>query len=107
MEEKLNQLRALLAEVVDLKTAQAVLGWDQETLMPPGGAAGRGYQLGTLARIAHEKFTSDEVGRLLEDLEPLSRQIPSDSDDACLIKITLREYRKLKRVPAAYVEEDT
>jgi carboxypeptidase Taq len=107
MEEKLNCLKAILAEVVDLKTAQAVLGWDQETLMPPGGALGRGYQMGTLAKIAHEKFTSDEVGQLLEDLESLSQQLPPDSDDACLIKITLREYRKLRRVPSAYVEEDT
>ncbi len=75
MEQKLDQLKVLLAEVVDLKSAQAVLSWDQETFMPPGGALGRGYQLGTLAKIAHEKFTSDEVGQLLEDLEPLGNQL--------------------------------
>jgi carboxypeptidase Taq len=107
MEPKLDRLKALLGEVVDLKMSQGVLGWDQETMMPPGGALGRGYQVSTLAKIAHEKFTSDEVGQLLEDLEPLRKQLPADSDDACLIKITLREYRKLKRVPSAYVEEDT
>ena len=107
MDQKLDRLKAILAEVIDLKSAQAVLAWDQETNMPPGGAIGRGYQLGTLAKIAHQKFTSDEVGQLLEDLEPLPNQLPSDSDDACLIKITLRQYGKLKRVPSAYVEEDT
>jgi len=107
MEQKIDRLKALLGEVVDLKSSQGVLGWDQETMMPRGGARGRGYQVSTLAKIAHEKFTSDEVGQLLEDLEPLSKQLPADSDDACLIKITLREYRKLKRVPTAYVEEDT
>ncbi len=107
MEQKLDRLKALLTEVVDLRTAQAVLGWDQETLMPPGGALGRGYQLGTLAKIAHAKFTSDEVGQLLEDLGPLGKQFPPDSDEACLIKITLREYLKLKRVPSEYVEENT
>ncbi len=107
MEQKLDQLKALMAEVVDIKSAQAVLGWDQETFMPPGGAMGRGFQLGTLAKIAHEKFTSDEIGQLLEDLEPLGKQLPPDSDEACLIKFTLREYRKLKRVPSEYVEEET
>jgi len=107
MVKKLDQLKTLLGEVVDLKSAQGVLGWDQETLMPPGGAEGRGYQLGTLAKIAHEKFTSDEVGQLLDDLEPLTSQLLADSDDDCLIRYSLREYRKLKRVPAAFVEEDT
>jgi carboxypeptidase Taq len=107
MEEKLTQLKATLSEVVDLKYAQALLAWDQETYMPPGGAAGRGYQVGTLAKIAHEKFTSDEVGQLLDDLDPLASQLPSDSDDACLIKITRREYQKSKRVPSAWVEENT
>jgi carboxypeptidase Taq len=106
MQQKLDRLKALLGEVFDLKMSQGVLGWDQETMMPPGGALGRGYQVSTLAKIAHEKFTSDEIGQLLEDLEPLRKQLPADSDEACLIKITLREYRKLKRVPSAYVEED-
>jgi len=107
MVEKLDQLKAILAEVVDIRSALGVLGWDQETLMPPGGALGRGYQLGTLAKIAHEKFTSDEVGQLLEDLGPAAAQWPPDSDGACLIRFTLREYRKQKRVPSDYVEEDT
>jgi len=35
MVKKLDQLKTLLGEVVDLKSAQGVLGWDQETLMPP------------------------------------------------------------------------
>jgi len=107
MVEKLDRLKAILSEVADLKNAQALLVWDQETYMPPGGAAGRGYQVGTLAKIAHEKFTSDEVGQLLDDLEPMTSQLPSDADDACLIKITCRDYRKSKRVPSIWVEEDT
>ncbi len=44
MEKKLAQLKTILNEVIDLKYAQALLGWDQETYMPPGGAVGRGYQ---------------------------------------------------------------
>lgn len=107
MTGKLNQLKAILNEVADLKNAQAVLSWDQETYMPPGGAAGRGYQASTLAKIAHEKFTSDEVGQLLDDLEPSTSQLPADSTDACLIKITSRNYRKRKRVPSAWVEENS
>ncbi len=47
------------------------------------------------------------MGQLLEDLDALASQLPPDSDEACLIKITRRNYQKSKRVPAAWVEEDT
>lgn len=36
--------------------------------MPPGGAPARARQRAALARMAHELFTSDEVGTLLEQL---------------------------------------
>lgn len=35
--KKLEELKALLAEVNDLNNAAAVLGWDQATYMPAGG----------------------------------------------------------------------
>ncbi len=40
----LNELRSYLATVDDLKAASSILGWDQRTYMPPGGAEGRAHQ---------------------------------------------------------------
>jgi carboxypeptidase Taq len=37
MEDKLNQLKTILAEVSDLNNAAGLLGWDQQTYMPAGG----------------------------------------------------------------------
>jgi len=105
MENKLNQLKTILNEVADLGSASALLGWDQQTYMPPGAAEGRGNQLATLGQIAHIKFTSDEVGRLLDELEPQAGQLDPDSDDARLIKVTRREYDKNTKVPAEWVAE--
>ena len=105
MEDKLNQLKTILFEVADLNAASAVLGWDQQTYMPSGSAEGRGEQLATLGQIAHIKFTSDEVGRLLDELEPQTRQLEPDSDDARLIKVTRREYDKNTKVPTEWVAE--
>ncbi len=105
MEEKLQRLKTLLGEVVDLYRAGAVLGWDQETYMPPGGAAHRGQQLATLSRVAHIKFTSEEIGQLLEDLEEYAKSLDPDSDEARLIKVTRREYDKATRVPPDLVAE--
>jgi carboxypeptidase Taq len=105
MEEKLTQLKQLLGEVADLGYSQAVLSWDQQTYMPSGGAEDRGDLISTLARIQHQKFTSDEIGRLLEDLKPYAGQMDPDSDDARLIMVTSREYRKNTCVPSRWVAE--
>jgi carboxypeptidase Taq len=95
----------MLAEIFDLTYAQAVLGWDQQTYMPDGGAHDRGNQMGTLARLAHLRFTSPELGRLLDELSPWEQNLDPDSDDARLIKNTRREYEKRTRVPASWVSE--
>ncbi|MEA3350164.1 MAG: hypothetical protein U9Q82_06060 [Chloroflexota bacterium] len=49
MENNLKKLKVILAEINDLQAAVAVLGWDQQVNMPPGGAEARGNQLATIA----------------------------------------------------------
>jgi carboxypeptidase Taq len=105
METKLAKLRSILAEVSDLYQTVALLGWDQQTHMPPGSAEGRGYQLSTLETHAHLKFTSPEVGALLDELEPYAGQLDPDSDDARLIKVTRRVYDKQTKIPPELVSE--
>lgn len=105
MENKLNQLKSILNEVHDLNAVSSLLGWDQQTYMPPGGAEGRGYQSGTIDKIAHEKFTSPEVGKLLEDLLLETAKLDPDSDDVRLVKVTHREYEKQVKVPPSMVVE--
>ncbi len=107
MQEKLNELKRRLAEISDLHNAAAVLGWDQQTYMPPGGAMARGHQLATLSHIAHEKFIDDTIGCLLEELRDYGRSLPYDSDDASIIRVTKRDYDKARRVPPQLVSEIT
>ncbi len=103
MEAKLRELKTLLAEVNDLESAGAVLQWDQETYMPTGGAPARGRQMATLARLAHEKFTSPIIGKLLDQLRRHEESLPADSDDASLIRVTRRDYERAVKVPAEFV----
>ncbi len=105
-EQQLKELRTRLAEVFDLNQAAAVLDWDQQTYMPPGGAENRGQQLATLQRIEHDKFVQEEVGRLLDDLQPYAAQLEPDSDDARLVKVTRRQYDKKVKVPGEWVAEN-
>src|SRR5438552_15623894 len=96
MADAMKRLRAILAEVTDIQRAGAVLDWDQETYMPPGGTQNRAEQTSTLSEVAHRRFTSGEVGLLLEEAETAVSNAPSDSDDASIVRVTRRDY-ELKR----------
>jgi len=105
MSEKLEKLKTLLAEVADLNNMAALLEWDQQVYMPPGGAEARGHQQATIQGIAHVKFTSDEIGTLLSDLEKEYEGADSDLDNVRLLKLTRHNYDKAARVPAEFVAE--
>jgi carboxypeptidase Taq len=96
----LTTLKQRLAEIGDVAKAAGVLGWDQRVTMPPGGAEARAEALATLGRIAHERFVDDETGRLLDAAAPLEEELPFDSDEASLIRVTRRDWEKARRVPA-------
>jgi carboxypeptidase Taq len=105
MEGKFQRLKTILAQVADLNRGAALLGWDQQTYMPPGGAEDRGNQLAAISSIAHEKFTATEVGQLLDSLKPWAAALDPDSTDARMIKVAARDYDKATRVPAEFVAE--
>jgi carboxypeptidase Taq len=105
MEKKLEQLRAIQAEISDLSYTAALLGWDQQTYMPTGGAEARSNQQALLGRLVHERGTSPELGKLLDELKPFAAGLDPDSDDARLVKVTVRAYEKAIRVPSKHVVE--
>jgi carboxypeptidase Taq len=103
--ESLERLKAILAEVTDVSRAVAVLDWDQETYMPPGGVGARSDQVSTLSRLSHVRFTSEEVGRLLGELEDETSSLPFDSYEASLVRVTRRDYDQESKLPAELVAE--
>jgi carboxypeptidase Taq len=105
MADALHELKVIMGEVADLRAASSVLSWDEQTYMPAGGAPGRALVLSTLSRLAHERFTSDRVGELLDGLEPQMAGADPDSDDACLVRVTRLVYTKDRKVPSQWVAE--
>ncbi len=103
--EKVEQLKNHLADVVHLRHAAAVLGWDQQVNMPPEGAPARAEQLATLSRLAHEKFVAEETSRLIEAAEAEVAGLSVDHDDAALVRVVRHDYDLATRVPTALVEE--
>ena len=105
MKEKLAQLKTKLAEISDLGQAAALLGWDQQTYMPPAAAEARGNQQAALGRVIQEMSVAPELGKLLEDLKLYGESLDPDSDDARLIKVNARDYAKATCVPTEFVVE--
>jgi carboxypeptidase Taq len=103
MEPGLEELKKRLGEVYDLRYAANLLRWDEATYMPPGGVVARGRQLATLDRLAHERFTDPAMGELLEGLRSYEEELPYDSDEAALIRVTSREYGRAARKPPGFV----
>src|SRR5215472_16064858 len=101
MSDALERLKERLGEVTDLYKVARLLSWDQQTVMPPAGTGHRAEQTATVQRVAHELFTDPEVGRLLDELEPLEASLDPDSDDAALIRVTRRDFQKSVQVPSS------
>ena len=105
MEEKLNQLKTILAEISDLGAAASLLGWDQQVNMPAGGAEARGNQLATVQKLIHQKNITPQVEQLVEDLSEAAKDLDPDSDEARLIKVAKRDYEKAAKVPPEFTAE--
>jgi len=104
---ELTELRRQLAEITDLQALGALMFWDQNTMMPPGGAAARADMADTLQRTLHARETAPELGRLLDALEPWAAGEDPDSDDVRLVHWARRDFEKSVRVPADLAAEIT
>jgi carboxypeptidase Taq len=73
-------------------------------MMPAAGGEARSNQHATLARVRHEMFIDDEIGRLLEragtQLNGAGDDEPGTSLDADLIRVVNRDWAKARRVPS-------
>ncbi len=73
--------------------------------MPKGAAGARAHQIATLRQLAHEQFTSDEVGDLLREAQVALNGADPLDDDASLIRVTIKDYEKAQKLPADLVAE--
>jgi carboxypeptidase Taq len=102
MTAPLDALRARAAELNDLRLVTQLVGWDQRTMMPATGGPERAEQMATLQRIAHERFTADEVGEWLSDLDGADGLTEVDRD---LVRVLKRDYDRSKQVPTELAAE--
>jgi carboxypeptidase Taq len=98
--QRFEELLRRLGELQDVEKTSQVLGWDEETKMPPLGAEARAEQRATIARIAHEMQTDPALGELLEELRPFEAEHDFESFEASLVRVARCDFDKASRVPA-------
>jgi carboxypeptidase Taq len=99
--DALEKLRDRMAELSDLSAVEMLAVWDQLVTMPGEGAPARAHQLGTLARLTHERATGEEVGRWLAELDGTSL----GELDADIVRIAHRDWERARRVPTELAVE--
>ena len=98
--EKLNSLKERLALMTDINLANAVLGWDQATMLPDAGADQRGRMMASLGKLSHEILTSKETGDLVSSLESWAVKEPATSFEGAFVREAKRVRDLEVRVPS-------
>ncbi len=87
-----------------LASAAAVLAWDQEVMLPPGGVAHRAAQLATLAALCHERTLEPRLHDWLLACEAAGAMAAApDSDFAANVRELRRDRDRAARLPASLV----
>jgi carboxypeptidase Taq len=99
----LYDLKNHFAVIDDLGNAASLLGWDQNTYMPPGGNAARGQQMATLGVMIHDRITDKRVGKWLKELA----KAKLNASDAALVARVRHAYERATKIPADFIEAYT
>src|SRR3954468_11907745 len=86
-----------------LASCSSLLGWDEQTYMPRGGAEHRGNQVAVLAGLHHEKATDPRIGELLGIREGPALVEAPEAPEAVHAREARRGYNRRTKLPRALV----
>ena len=107
MTERYDRLLGALREVALVNSVYFVVEWDEQVMMPPGGADHRAEQKAWLARTAHSRQTSAEFGDALQEAELEQAVAPEGSEPRAVLRQARRAYDRAVKLPGSLVEELT
>jgi carboxypeptidase Taq len=98
----MSAMRRVMSKFQDIDALEAAVGlmnWDQQLLMPTGGAEARAQHLLRINRRIHEILTSDEFSRDLEEV-----RTSGDEHDLATVRILQQEIERAKKIPIELIE---
>ena len=109
MKTPFEELKKIGRELTLLDNTAALLGWDQETLMPEKGVNDRADQVAMLEGIAHSKLIHSRVGELFDKLGVNESNPMGDESlpeiDRSFLRFFFRRYHRAVCLPPELVEE--
>ena len=93
----------IFGEIHDLLEVQQLLEWDQQVVMPVGGANQRANLVSFIAEITHNKMTSKEMEETIFNFE----SVATSEWDKAHLREAKRTYQKQKRIPSSLITEKT
>ena len=100
-----SQLCEQLKGVTLLRSCASVLGWDEQTNLPPKGAEHRANQLALLAGLSHERATNPVIGELLDELADPATVGGEETVAYANVRNAKRAYDRSVKLPKQLVEE--
>jgi carboxypeptidase Taq len=100
-----NELVQHLRKTATLASCQSVLGWDEQTYMPPEGAEFRSRQTSLLAGMVHDLATDPRLGGWLGELAVSPLMSDPESHEAVNIREASRDFARATKLPKRLVEE--
>lgn len=92
-------------KIIILSSASAILRWDMETMMPPGGIKLRSLELAMLSRIGHKISTDPEIGHLLGETIKHPEYDRLDSVQKRNLYLIKKHYDEQTKLPEELVAE--
>jgi len=93
-------LQGRVAELEALEGVMQLLEWDQQTMMPSGGAPHRGSQLSTLSGLMHDRLSDPQIGDWLGHLDA-----DTDPIRAAAVRNVRRDHERAVKVPSRLISE--
>jgi carboxypeptidase Taq len=103
MKTALREIESRWAEIKDLEAGLSILGWDQEVMMPPGGAEARAATLATLTQVVHERLTDRGLLRSIERVHKQREVLPRRQRR--MVALARRRARRAALLPGSLAAE--
>lgn len=100
-----RELTALWRERALLESCATVLGWDEETYLPPAGVELRAEQQALLARLEHERAADPRLGDLLAEAAHELAALGEAPIAKRNLELMRQDYEAARAVPASLIEE--
>ena len=107
MKESLDFIYKEQKELSTFSGIGALLGWDQMTYMPPDGRFERSEQISLVSRLAHEKFTADELYNHIKKLNEVDALEKLERKDKAVAERLIKDIEKSRKVPSEFVERSS